>query len=195
MIVTDLDNTLWDWFEIWYKPFKAMLDKIVELSGIGQAQIEKDFRRIHQKYGTSEYTFSVEELPSLKQKHSREVLLEFYSEAISEYRKERSRVLKLYPFVKETLCYLKERGCIVVGYTESMAYYSKFRIIQLGLDGLIDKLYTPPNPDLPEDIPEKILNYYREQTKLSKTKHIRLESTEFKPNPNVLKKIIKQAGG
>ncbi len=26
LLITDLDNTLWDWFEAWYESFSALLD-------------------------------------------------------------------------------------------------------------------------------------------------------------------------
>lgn len=30
VLITDLDNTLFDWFSIWYNSFNAMLNKVVE---------------------------------------------------------------------------------------------------------------------------------------------------------------------
>ena len=29
LLVTDLDNTLWDWFEAWYQSFSALVDALV----------------------------------------------------------------------------------------------------------------------------------------------------------------------
>ncbi len=33
-VITDLDNTLFDWLAPWYAPFRAMLDVLVEESGV-----------------------------------------------------------------------------------------------------------------------------------------------------------------
>jgi FMN phosphatase YigB (HAD superfamily) len=68
VVLTDLDNTLYDWVDIWYKSFKAMLDQLVEESGVSGETLVKDFKQIHEKHGTSEYALAIEELPSLKAK-------------------------------------------------------------------------------------------------------------------------------
>ena len=33
VVITDLDNTLFDWFEIWYQSFTALLDCLAKDSG------------------------------------------------------------------------------------------------------------------------------------------------------------------
>ena len=43
VIITDLDNTLFDWFDIWYKSFNAMLSLLVNKSGIPQDKLEEEF--------------------------------------------------------------------------------------------------------------------------------------------------------
>src|SRR5579859_3682228 len=73
-VITDLDNTLFDWVAIWHHSFKAMLDRLVEDSGIRQDILEGDFKEIFQRHGTSEYAFAIEELPSLRKLHATEDL-------------------------------------------------------------------------------------------------------------------------
>ena len=34
VIITDLDNTLFDWVSLWHACFTAMMGKVVEISGI-----------------------------------------------------------------------------------------------------------------------------------------------------------------
>lgn len=41
LLVTDLDNTLWDWFQAWHASFSAMLAKLVELSAVPQDRLER----------------------------------------------------------------------------------------------------------------------------------------------------------
>ena len=38
-LITDLDNTLFDWVELWLNCFSSMLDSIVEISGIEKAKL------------------------------------------------------------------------------------------------------------------------------------------------------------
>src|SRR6516165_1842279 len=140
-IITDLDNTLYDWVAMWGAAFKAMLRVLVERSAIDQAVIEAEARDVHRKYGTSEYSFLIESLPCLQRKHPGANLTEVYGDAIRAYRAAREASLRLYPTVMETLTALKSKGCLVIGYTDSRAFYSAYRIRKLGLDGVLDFLF------------------------------------------------------
>jgi hypothetical protein len=53
LLITDLDNTLYDWFDFWYHSFTAMLDQIVVISGIPREQLEPEIKKIYEKHGTS----------------------------------------------------------------------------------------------------------------------------------------------
>lgn len=67
-LITDFDNTLYDWFHMWHECFGAMLKEIVRISGIDESILIPQIRAIHQKHGTSEYAFLIEELPALREK-------------------------------------------------------------------------------------------------------------------------------
>jgi FMN phosphatase YigB (HAD superfamily) len=70
-VITDLDNTLFDWVDLWVRCFGAMFEKIVEISGVPAEELKAEIKRIHRKHGTSEYSFLIEELPSIRQKFGR----------------------------------------------------------------------------------------------------------------------------
>jgi hypothetical protein len=38
VVITDLDDTLWDWVGIWYAGFSALIDTLVETSGVPRDQ-------------------------------------------------------------------------------------------------------------------------------------------------------------
>ena len=99
VVITDLDNTLFDWVNQWYHSFDSMIDKIVEIGNFDKELILKEAKIIHQKYGTSEYSHIIEELPSLKAKDPDKNLVELYRTAIVAYQKSRKQYLKLYPSV------------------------------------------------------------------------------------------------
>jgi hypothetical protein len=50
-LITDLDNTLFDWVELWLNCFSAMLDGIVEVSGISREILIPEIAAVHQKHG------------------------------------------------------------------------------------------------------------------------------------------------
>ncbi len=66
----------------------------------------------------------------------------------------RRKHLVLYPTVAETLLKIKGRGTRIIGYTESMAFYSNYRVRRLGLDGVLDYVFCPEDHVLPELVQE-----------------------------------------
>jgi phosphoglycolate phosphatase-like HAD superfamily hydrolase len=195
VVITDLDNTLFDWFEVWHRSFSAMLDNIVKKSGVPRERLLGEIKEVHRRHGTSEYAFLIEELPSLKEKHPGAKIVELYDDAIQAYREARRSSLRCYPSVKSTLYTLKSRGVYIVAYTESMAFYTRYRFLKLELDGLIDVLYSPRDHDLPAGLtPEQIRMYPPEHYQFGKTVHRFTPSNELKPNAKLLLDIIKDVG-
>jgi FMN phosphatase YigB (HAD superfamily) len=195
VIITDLDNTLFDWVEIWFHSFNALVDRIAKDSNIPREQLLDEIREIHQRHGTSEYAFLIEEIPSLRSLHPYADLLQIYQPAIDDFRIARRRHLKLYPGVAETLKKMKRNGVLIIGYTESMAFYTNYRIRKLGLDGVIDYLYSPPDHELPNNLTEEqIRKYPASYYELKFTEHRHTPLGELKPNPDILNTIIKDVG-
>jgi phosphoglycolate phosphatase len=93
VVVVDLDNTLFDWVDIWYRSFKAMLDVLVRESGVAEEILIRDFKGVHKKHGTSEYAFSIEELPALQEMYPGEDLRTRFAGAVEAYRKARESAL------------------------------------------------------------------------------------------------------
>ena len=57
VLITDLDNTLWDWFDIWYSSFRPFLRSFGNKRNI-RTRFEVTYSTRAPKYGTSEYSFS-----------------------------------------------------------------------------------------------------------------------------------------
>lgn len=190
-IIADFDNTLFDWFQMWYRSSNAMINKIVEISGAEHIALLEEIRKVHQKYGTSEYSFLIQEIELLSKGLKRKDMLKKYYEAIKVYQFERKKNLKLYPKVRSTLKKLKNGGVQIVIYTESKDYYSKKRIKALNLDGLVDQIFFPK-----EKIKSNLdVNKYRtkpqEEYTLKYTKSHLLHEDDKKPNPKTLNDILK----
>jgi len=198
VVITDLDNTLYDWVEVWYRSFSAMLDTVLAAAqqrGVSRDQFVREIRAVHQRHGTSEYAFLLEELPSLQAAFPGEDLVSRFDEAIHGYRKARKEHLKLYPGVMATLRTLKDSGVLIVAYTESMAFYTNYRMRRLELDGVIDYLYSPKDHDLPFAMePEQVRKYPSEHYRLKFTEHRHTPEGELKPNPRVLLDIVQDIG-
>jgi len=195
VVIADLDDTLWDWVGIWYRSFKAMLDQLVQDSGVPRESLLKDFKEVFRKHGTTEYVFAIEELHTLREKHEGDDLTLIYQEAIKAYQKARSKALKLYPGVLDTLEVIKDKDVLLVGYTESMAFYTRYRFRKLRLDRIFDYLYSPRDHDLPEGLTrEQIRRYSPEHYELRRTIHRHTPPEKRKPSPEILLSIIRQIG-
>jgi phosphoglycolate phosphatase len=195
VLITDLDNTLYDWFEAWYHSFSSMLDSLVRISGINRDELLDEIKTIHETHGTSEYFLLIHEIPSLKKLHPSENLSILYLEAIDAYQEARKQYLSLYPGVLTTLKSIKKYGSLIVAYTESQSFYSEFRVKELGLDGIIDYLYSPQSHDIPNNLsPEQKYLYPYHYDKLKSTVHRHTPKDEIKPNPLILKAIINEIG-
>ena len=195
VVIMDLDDTLWDWVDIWYKSFKAMLDKLQSDSGIPRQRLIEDFKAVFQKHGTTEYAFAIEEMQSLREKHPKEDLSIVYKGAIKAFRKARRAALCTYPTVTETLESLRSQGVLLIGYTESMSFYTRYRLRKLNLDCLLNYLYSPKDHELPENMdPKKIRYYSPENYNLRGVVHRFTPVSMLKPSPEVLLGILRDIG-
>lgn len=192
LLITDVDNTLLDWQHLWFQSFSSMSNKVIEISQVDAERYYSECSIIHQKYGSSEYSQLLGELPCLRELYGDNVVARMQP-AIDAYREARRQHLRLFDGVRETLAYLKERGIVTAAYTESMAFYTSYRFRKLGLDGLIDFLYSPPDHDLPTS-PASIRRYEASNYELKHTLHRFTPKGEAKPNPHILATIVAELG-
>jgi phosphoglycolate phosphatase len=191
LLVTDLDNTIWDWFRAWHKSFSAMLDKLVELSNVPESRLLAEIQVVHRARKTSEYSYLLNELPSLRDPENTLDPLSVYDEAVHVQNSERLRHTRLYPGVRDVFEQLTEYNVPVIAYSESVAYWTEWRIRKTGLDGLIKVLYTSPDHDLPDGVNVADLRTQPDfEYGLKWTDHRHVPTGTIKPNPLVLRKII-----
>jgi FMN phosphatase YigB (HAD superfamily) len=193
VLILDLDNTVWDWFAMWHSGFSALLQGLVDESGVVQTTLEREIRAIHQEHGTSEYApeLLLPALGSLQDGSSREELLAKYDETVHAFHKARKESLRLYPGVLDTLLTLRDVGVLLIAYTESQAFVTTQRLLRTGLDGILDYVYSPPDHELPEDVSrEELRRYDPEAYRLKLTKHSHTPPGAKKPNEAVLKAIL-----
>lgn len=188
VLITDVDNTLLDWQDLWYQTFSGMIGQVIAISGVDPERLYAECSLIHQKYGTSEYSRLLEELPCLLELYGDDIL-NAMTPAIDAFRDARRNTLRLYPSVEATLTALKDRGVVIAAFTESKAFYTNYRFRKLGLDGLVDYLYSPEDHLMPADTPST--RYYDvDSYAFKKTIHHFTPEGELKPNPHLLRDII-----
>lgn len=196
VLITDLDNTLFDWFEPWYVSFSSLIRVLAEQSGLDKETLYSESQAVFQAHGTSEYAFLLQELPSLKAKHPDQDVVAIYRDAISAYDDARRETLRLYPDVMETLLEIRRSGTLIVGYTESMSFYSVRRVKNLELDGVLDFLFTQDEHDLPDGMDlDRIRKYPREAYELQRTVLQTTPRGKEKPSARILRFVVGEVGG
>ena len=194
-LILDLDNTLFDWFAVWYGSFEPVYREILSATGLPPAEVDASIRRVHQRRRTSEYTFLLEELDVLEGMRAEGDIRQRFQGALERSRRGRDQNLRLYPGVFRCLWDIKKRGTKIVAYTESMGFYSAYRLKRFGLDGVIDVLFSPEDHEVPTGVSvEKLRRLPDEFYELQITEVRHTPPGELKPNPRVLLDIIKSVG-
>jgi FMN phosphatase YigB (HAD superfamily) len=190
-LITDLDNTLYDWVTFFAKAFDAMVEELSRVLETDRQSLLSQFKEIHQRYGSTETPWAALELPAAKTKFPNvfsgqlAASLEAAFVAFSNARREH---LRLYSGVAETLAILEQKGVVIIGHTEALSVNAFYRVWRLGIANKFRRLYTiegktfeHPFPDRPHATPPPGL--------------IRtLPRSERKPNPAVLRDICALEG-
>lgn len=188
-VITDLDDTIWDWFKMWHSSFSPYIESISKETGVDINILKDDFKQLHQKYYTTEVSFAYNELNSLTEEQKKIISSKNDKKSIiHQYYSNKKKNLVLYEGVLETLRELKKQGVLVIGFTESNSFFTKTRIKQLELDGLFDCIYTPIGTGIPESTKRINPESYWE-TQLTEIRH--LSVYDKKPNVEILEIILK----
>ena len=145
LLVTDLDNTLYDWVGFFAKAFAAMVDVAVEILQVDREQLLDDLQAVHQRHHDSERPWSLAETKVALARWPGRTLAErkqHLDPAFHVFNRVRKQRLKLYPGVADTLATIRELGVPVVGHTEASAVNALHRIERLELASLLTRVYA-----------------------------------------------------
>jgi len=191
-LIIDLDNTVWDWAEVWFAYYSTMYAGIRPHVRVSDDELEKQIRVIHQKHGTSEYSFLLDELPALLDVFGTpEKMRKALKDEIHAFRRARKRALKIYPGMGDFLHNLRPQAVKIAAYTESLEFYTNRRLQQLSLDGVFDRVYFPADHPVPGDL-ERYHSDGDNTPKLTVTGHT--PKGRLKPDADILLKIVNDLG-
>jgi len=145
LLITDLDNTLYDWVGFYIHSFNCMVSEMAELLGMAEEGLLEEFQEVHRLRGDSEYPFGLLELRTVLAKYhhlSRSEIRGVLNSAIDRFNEARLQTLALYPGTYATLERLHEAGVAIVGYTEATATNASFRLRTLGIERFFQRLYA-----------------------------------------------------
>jgi FMN phosphatase YigB (HAD superfamily) len=192
LLVTDLDNTLYDWVGYFSEAFEAMVEALATHLGLPREQLLDEFKAVHQRVGNSEHPFAILELPSVQARYpklSRGDIARELDDVLHAFNSARKRHLRLYPGVEETLRALHERGITVVGHTEAIPENAYFRLSALGILPFFRSLYAIAGSGVEHPQPERAVALAPPDGFVT-----RLPPDERKPNPRLLLDITRREG-
>ena len=145
-------NTLYDWVAFYIPSFRALVSEISRVSRVPEDQLWPSFRRLHQKHGTTEYPFAIQEIDALDDVDRGLSPLQRqdkYKDAIRAFRHLRRTLLRPYPDVPEGLARLHERGVLLAAHSDSMTVPVSRRLRQLELDTYFDAIFGSQDVGIP----------------------------------------------
>jgi phosphoglycolate phosphatase-like HAD superfamily hydrolase len=184
LVITDLDNTVYDWLTAFVPAFYAMVHEAAPLIGVDEEELLDDLQAVHRKHGDSEHPFALLETRAVEKKFgqkSQKEVTRVLDPAFHAFNRVRKQNLKLYDGVYETLEQLSRLHVPVVAYTDARVINCLFRLNRLGVKHLISRLYAPGHVTKEMDHLAMSDDFIRV-----------LPPTDRKPNPQTLIDICSQ---
>jgi FMN phosphatase YigB (HAD superfamily) len=191
LVVTDLDNTLYDWVTFFTTSFFRMVEAASEKLRVPRDQLLNEIREVHRRHRNSEHPFALLEIETVTKRYpnwSRGELAKEFQSVFDEFSRTRRETLKLYSGVRETLERLRLNQTPVVGHTEATVPNALYRLRALELEGFFYRLYAAT--------PSGSGHYDKERGEALLRTSIDVKYLgpgEHKPDPRVLLDICEQS--
>lgn len=203
LIVTDIDNTLFDWVSYYVNSLEKMFDFLDQRFGLDRDLLAAEARDLFEKEDSIEYPFIVQSLPSVLELFAGDIerlLSEAVRPARDIFKKSALTYLVPYPGVTSTFDYLQKRWpeLPLVALTDAPRYVAMWKLNKLGLLHRFAAIYGRSDPRLPVDLesakirvpPDLLMKHLRPNHFDFKGK-IRVLPEEYeKPGPHGFKMIL-----
>ncbi len=192
LLVTDLDNTLYDWISYFAAAFSRMVGAASVMLEVPEERLLDELRAVHQQSGNTEQPFALAYTPTARERWPGVSLAErakALAPAFEEFNRSRRDCLVLYPGVRETLREVRRRGVPLVGLTDAMWPNALHRLRLLELEELFTYLYAPDPGNRDWSDPMRRGGYSDSPVQLAK-----LLPAERKPSPSGLLRICSDLG-
>lgn len=185
LIVTDIDNTLFDWVDYYANAIPPMLKEVESITKVPYAQLSKEASKVFTDHSI-EYPFVVQELPSVIEYCNHDVdrmLREVAEPSRAAFKDAAAPHLIPYKRVIYTLDILSKTcpNIPIVALTDAPRYIAMWKLNKLGILHYFDSVFGLEDPMLPID------KYDRVKVDSDVLmKHIKKHSFDFKGKVRIL---------
>jgi phosphoglycolate phosphatase len=141
LVVTDVDNTIYDWVAVWAGAFDALLHTLEAQTGRHRDDWIKAARDVHVRRSATECPSLLCELAAAPLCPTTFDQRRVMEAAAAAYRNYWDHHLTPFAGMREALVQLAEQGHTVVAYTESDVSIAATRLARLGLAGVIRRVF------------------------------------------------------
>lgn len=138
-MLTDLDNTLFNWIDYFAPSFRAMVHALAHATTLDEAEIFRQFRDVYVRFETAEYRRAIQELEVCRCEPP-DVQARLVKAGFVAFSRARKRRLQAYETVPSTLYWLRQQNVTIVGVTNSWVVDAVGRLRSLGLSKYVDAL-------------------------------------------------------
>lgn len=207
LIVTDIDNTVFDWVTYYVHSISALFQEVADITGIPVRQLATEAQDVFTRHGSIEYPFLIQEMPAVEAFYG-DNIDKLLSESVYRGRKEFMRIADRYlvPYrgVSESLKKIREHlpGVPVVALTDAPRYVAMWKMNKLGLLPYFDAVYGLADPRIPTcsqhgrvKVDPEILLKHLQQSNFDFKGRIRILPDEYeKPGTRGLKTVLMDYG-
>ncbi len=195
-VVTDLDNTLYSWVNYIVPALEAMVDSLCETTGFPRIRVVQSLKEVYERVGTNDYAFAIQESRIFQEFNGdfdsfQALVIAPAKEAFSAARR---KYLQPYPGAIEGLQALRSLGLRVVGLTDAPRNSAEARVRAIGLDELLEAVYTLPGYPLPEWVDDRIRQADSEGRYRARIPLVELPAQHEKPDPRGLERVLADLG-
>lgn len=139
ILITDIDNTLYDWIDFFAPSFRAMVHALSPLLKKSEDDVYEEFKSVNKDNGSLEFRGAIQQLDSFVTLNPDERSRAFRAGYVA-FGKTRRRRLSLYPGTRDTLRWLRDQGVRIIGVTNSPITLTIGRLRSLSIEQLFDSL-------------------------------------------------------
>jgi phosphoglycolate phosphatase len=136
LLVTDVDNTLYDWVRSWAACTRLMIEALEQALRMPALAVERRIKEVHTAWGATECP------ACLRAFGENGVDRDVMASLTRAYDRQFVACAPVFTGIHEALARVRQRGARIAMYTESPGSFAARRLALLGLDASFDALYA-----------------------------------------------------